>query len=283
MKNIIVLCVVLMLIAGSSLLCQAEDPSPLLSDQKFMQTVVDNLLKESLRGGAFSTMIVGDMYINFTPEKPEQKPIFEFMAWANYLNTHRLLLAVYQNQNIDEATKEMVGNYVQNITEVLYDIGEKQFGWNKEQTDKIYTYCLGLINTRIKNLEETVFVGSTSSSSSQQQAAKPLPVTNSPELTAALIERCASAMMLQTQDDSPKVFRDSLDNCLKKEGYSYTATLQSLAEDGFGFLDLQNVMFLVMPALGLKEKGIPLSEVYNEQEVIYLQKIKENAQGNLDF
>lgn len=278
MKNIIVVCIALLLAAGNVHPCWAVDPRPLLNNQEFMQKAVDDVLKRSLKAGAFSTMILGDLYLDFTPEQPEQKPLFEFVAWLNYLNTHRLLSAVYQDESIDQETKDIVGSYAQQISQTLYSIGENQFGWNEEDTDKVYTYCLSLINDRIKYLETAM----TASESSRQSAGKPLPFNPATNATNNIVEKCAMNMMMQgQQNDSAKALRTVLEKCLAQNGYSYTATLQALAEKGFGLQDLPNILFLVTPAGTAKNNKTPLSEIYSEEEIRYLNAIKER--GNLDL
>lgn len=117
------------------------------------------------------------------------------------------------------------------------------------------------------------------SESSRQSAGKPLPFNPVSNATAAIIERCTMRIMVQ-QNSSAKAQRTSLEKCLAQNGYSYPATLQALAEKGFGLQDFPNILFLVMPTGAAKKNGTPLSEVYSEAEIRYLNAIKER--GHLD-
>ena len=273
MKNIlVVLSSVFMIVAGNMSFCRAEDPSALLKDHALMQTIVDGMLKESLKSGTFGTMLVGDAYLKMTPKTPEQKPLLELAAWMNYLNTHRLLSAVYNNQNIDEQTKNMLGNYMQSLMTTMYTIGEKQFGWDNTYTDKVYAYCLELINTRITQLEETVFVATGRSNESAKTTGKPFPVVASPNRFNDMIMQCGETLM---QANEASAMREAFDACFEKNGYSYTATLQVLAEQGFTPVDAQNILGLLLPATTAETEGVALSDVYSEQEIGYIHKINK--------
>lgn len=273
MKNIFVAFgVAVMILAGNISCCQADDPSTLLNDQALMQAIVDGLLKESLKSGTFGTRIVGEAYVNMIAEKPEKKTLFGFVAWMNYLNTHRLLSAVYNNQNIDEQTKAILENAMQVSTTTLYEMGEKQFGWDNAHTDKVYAYCLNVINTRIKQLEETVFVATGRSNESAKTTGKPFPVVASPNRFNDMIMQCGETLM---QANEASAMREAFDTCFEKNGYSYAATLQVLAEQGFTPVDVQNILGLLLPATTAETEGVALSDVYSEQEIGYIHKINE--------
>lgn len=64
-----------------------------------------------------------------------------------------------------------------------------------------------------------------------------------------------------------KGVRKRIEGCLARYGFSYTATLHKIANDGLdNTKDIESVRLLLYPALFANNNGVPLEQIYSQTE-----------------
>lgn len=258
-------------------------------EDNVIQKIIDEVLKEGLRTGAFGCQVSALSHENI--QDPDYKQASGIYAWFYYLNAHRILSQVYEDQSLDQNIRAALTINIQSVTQKLFVNGKNAFQWNEAQTKQKYEYFVGLMNERIEFFENCGAEAKSASSPQAKQtksSGKPLPFSNS-DFTAAILEKCQHILiplvgMEENPDFDPKQIRDTIEQCLSAQGYDYIESLRVLADGGFSmYRDFNNMQFLTLPAGGARKKNVPLDQVFSKKEIDYLMKIKEQVGGGFEY